>query len=202
MSATSPPSWAEKMLRLLLSPEDRDIVSGDMLELYRTRSHRSSADSRRRDLWYIGELARLLWVQNRAWIALLSLSLLARTAVDRLAPTNEFHARAIWSTLAGIGTILSAGFVAGYRTSSVTAAAICGATTAVLAAAFHTIGTAVLLAIWHGPDTWSAIEQSGGLSEAFTLPMLLFIPGISLGSVAGGVAAVLKRARRIGAGSI
>jgi hypothetical protein len=32
---TRPPQWAERLLRLLLKPEDRDSVSGDLLEEYR-----------------------------------------------------------------------------------------------------------------------------------------------------------------------
>ena len=34
-STTLPPRWAESLLRMLLSPEDRDSVSGDLLEEYR-----------------------------------------------------------------------------------------------------------------------------------------------------------------------
>ena len=34
-SSTRPPEWAEALLRLLLKPEDRESVSGDLLEEYR-----------------------------------------------------------------------------------------------------------------------------------------------------------------------
>src|SRR5215467_7782266 len=34
-SVTSPPTWAESLLRLLLTSKDRESVSGDLLEEYR-----------------------------------------------------------------------------------------------------------------------------------------------------------------------
>jgi len=47
--AAQPPRWAEATLRLLLKPEDRDSVSGDLLEEYRDH-HRAGARARRRSL--------------------------------------------------------------------------------------------------------------------------------------------------------
>ena len=34
-STTLPPRWAESLLRMLFPPEDRDSVSGDLLDKYR-----------------------------------------------------------------------------------------------------------------------------------------------------------------------
>ena len=32
---TNPPRWAERLLRLVLNPADRDTITGDLLEEYR-----------------------------------------------------------------------------------------------------------------------------------------------------------------------
>ncbi|HEX4346757.1 MAG TPA: hypothetical protein VHZ73_04255 [Vicinamibacterales bacterium] len=59
-----PPRWAEAVLRSCLAPQDRDAVSGDLLEEYRevVRPLRGRV---RADAWYLGRaggvFARLLW---------------------------------------------------------------------------------------------------------------------------------------------
>jgi hypothetical protein len=47
----------------------------------------------------------------------------------------------------------------------------------VVAAVVGIAGHVLLLAIWHDPETLSAIRDSGGLDEAFTLPVMLIVPG-------------------------
>jgi hypothetical protein len=54
------------------------------------------------------------------------------------------------------------------------------------------VGAATLLAIWHGADTMAAIRASGGLGEAFELPIMMILPGAVLGTLGGVVGATIK----------
>ena len=94
--------------------------------------------------------------------------------------------------MVGIGVTMFVGLTAGWRARSVIAAAFAAFATFAAAASFHTIGALVLIGGWHGPDTLAAIRQSGGLAEAFTLPMMLCVPGAVLGAISGGVARLLQ----------
>jgi hypothetical protein len=53
----TPPVWAETLLRLVLKSEDRDSVSGDLLEEYR-ESVRAGRDRLAANRWYVRHLAR------------------------------------------------------------------------------------------------------------------------------------------------
>jgi hypothetical protein len=85
---------------------------------------------------------------------------------------------------------VSAGAVASSRSKTITAGIVAGAATAVMAAVFSAAGTGALLALAHGPATMMAITGSGGLEEAFILPIMLVVPGGLTGTV-GAVAAAL-----------
>ena len=54
-STTLPPRWAESLLRILLPPEDRDSVSGDLLEEYRESI--VPALGGKADGWYVRQVA-------------------------------------------------------------------------------------------------------------------------------------------------
>jgi len=71
------------------------------------------------------------------------------------------------------------------RSRSLGAGVFAGLTTTLIAAMLSIAGSAILLAIWHDPRTLAAIESSGGLAEEFTLPVMLVIPGLVLGTVGG-----------------
>jgi hypothetical protein len=190
MTFANPPGWAEQILRMVLPPIHRETVSGDLLELYRDDSYHARRLDR--DVWYVTEVVKLVWQQNRLWIGLLSTSMLARTVIDWFVPTSDFHARAFWSTMMGVGLAIVVGFVSGWRARSVVAAGFSGFATFAAAASVHTIGALVLIGGWHGPETLEAIRQSGGIAEAFTLPMMLTVPGGALGALAGGIAQLLR----------
>jgi hypothetical protein len=56
----TPPRWADALLRSLLRPEDRESTSGDLLEEYRA-VRRPSLGLLRADVWYIRQVATVLW---------------------------------------------------------------------------------------------------------------------------------------------
>jgi hypothetical protein len=120
---------------------------------------------------------------------------IARTAMDWLAPTVDFHARSMVSTWLGIGILLFAGFAAGRRSGSIAAGTALGLATTAVGAAISIIGTAALLATWHDPGTMAAIRGSGGLSEVFTLPITMVVPGAAFGTVGGVAGAIVRRLR-------
>ena len=76
------------------------------------------------------------------------------------------------------------------------AGGLSGIATTVLAALLSAIGALGLFAIWHDPTTLKAIEGSGGLGEAFFLPVMLVVPGMLLGSIGGVAGTVVHRSVR------
>jgi hypothetical protein len=57
---------------------------------------------------------------------------------------------------------------------------------------FVIMGMSLLLAFNHDPTSLSAITASGGLSEAFTFPLMLTIPGAIFGTLGGVLARGLQ----------
>lgn len=57
---SSPPAWAEAMLRSLLRPVDRESISGDLLEEYRA-AKRPSRGAVRANIWYVRHVLSILW---------------------------------------------------------------------------------------------------------------------------------------------
>ena len=185
MNTATPPRWADVVLRMLLAPQDRQTVSGDLLEEYRESIH-PGRGRRRADLWYVSQVAGFAWRANRTWASLLGVAFVARTALDWLLPTADFHARSMVSTTVSAGILLWAGFLTAWRTQSLRAGALAGIATAL-------VGAAVLLAIWHDAPTFAAIDGSGGLGEVFTLPVLLVVPGALLGALGGLIGDASRR---------
>ncbi len=191
----TPPQWAESVLALLLEPRHRQAVTGDLLEAYRD-SIVPSRGQRGADRWYVRQVAGFAWRTNRLWVWLFSASYITRMAFDWLAPPQDFHLRSWLSTTAGFGILLCAGCHAAWRSQSIGAGALAGVTTTAMAAIVDALGTTVLLAFWHDAATRAAIEHSGGLAEALSLPVMLVLPGLllgTLGGVVGGAAARLAR---------
>ena len=63
--------------------------------------------------------------------------------------------------------------------------------TAALGGALSSLGTVLCLAVWHDPETWRAIQGSGGIEEAlYGVPLMLTV----VGSIVGTVGATLGRA--------
>jgi hypothetical protein len=190
----TPPGWAEALLRASLTPGDSDSVSGDLLEQYR-ESVRPARGRRRADLWYVTQVLGFVWRSARLWAALFAVAFLARTALDWLVPPADFHARANVSTLLGAGIVLLAAFRAASRSGSFAAGPVIGLATAAIAAPIELLGAMTLLAGWHDPITLAAIRSSGGLAEVLTLPLLMLLPGVVLGTIGGLLGAWVNRLR-------
>jgi hypothetical protein len=191
MSAT-PPRWAEGLLRVLLKPGDSDSVSGDLLEEYRD-SIQPVVGQRRADWWYMTQVFGFVWRDARLWAALFGAAVVTRTAMDWVAPPIDFQTRSAVSTALGAGILLAAGFWAAWRSGSFVAGTVAGAATAGIGACVSIVGAGALLALWHDPATMQAIRGSGGLSEVFTLPLMMGVPGVLLGTLGGLVAAAIKQ---------
>jgi hypothetical protein len=189
--APGPPTWADSWLRLLLPARDRDTVSGDLMEEYRenVRPRKSELAA---NTWYIGQVARFAWRQG-LWALVLAGLYAGRLALDWFAPTTNFAPRAEATTLVMISTLLVIGASATMRSRSFRAGVVSTATALFGSAVLCTIATAGMYWNWRSPELFAAIEASGGLPEAFALPMLMIIPGIAIGTLGAFVASASHR---------
>ena len=134
-----------------------------------------------------GTLDREIGKMGRVWGVLFGAAVVSRNALDWFAPPLNFQTRAAVSTYLGIGLLVASGFCAAWRSRSVVAGTVAGVTTAAIGGFISIVGAVGLLAIWHGPQTMMAVRGSGGLGEVFTLPLLMILPGLLVGTV-GGIA--------------
>ena len=190
-TSATPPGWAETLLRVVLEPGDFDSVSGDLLEEYR-ESICPARGERRADVWYVTQVFGFVSPGARLGGALFGAAFVVRTALDWFAPPLDFHTRATVSTGLGVGILLATGFWAAWRSSSFVAGTIAGVAATVIGAVVSIVGAGALLAIWHDPQTLAAIRGSGGLSEVFTLPVMMVLPGLLFGAIGGIVGAAGK----------
>jgi hypothetical protein len=137
----------------------------------------------------------VLFTSRRAFLfaILFSAQFLVRTILDWFMPTLDFHTRATVSTFLSAAILLAAGFSAAWRSDSFSAGAVSGVVTAGVAAVISVTGAVILLMVWHDPETMAAIRGSGGLEEVFSLPVMMILPGVVLGSVGGVACIVIKR---------
>ena len=192
MTITTPPAWADALLRTLLPVRDRDTVSGDLLEEYRS----SVLPSRGRaaaDRWYLVQVSRTVWRATWIWGMAFAAAGVGRGALDWLSPTTDFALRSSISTGVGVGLLLLAGMHAGWRSGSFESGAVAGVITTAIAAVLCAGGTAVILGLWHDSATWAAVEGSGGLEEALVLPVLLIVPGLVVGATGGVIGGFARR---------
>lgn len=192
MTSAMPPRWAEALLRLVLNSRDQATVSGDLLEEFRERIGHTGARSAANG-WYIRQVMGFVVRSNVVPALLFGGAFVARTALDWLQPPADFRTRSLISTLVAASILLVSGFFASWRSRTVLAGSLSGIVTTGLAALLSTIGALGLLAIWHDPTTLQAIEGSGGLSEVFSLPVMLIVPGVLLGTIGGMVGTVVSK---------
>jgi len=192
---TGPPHWAEALLRLFLKREVFATVSGDLLEQYRDSIH-PARGRLRADQWYLTQVSGFVLRGARLWAALFAAAYVARTALDWLRPTTDFHARSEVSTALAAGILLVSGFWTAWRSGSFAAGAAVGLVTTAIAAVLSIGGVALLLAIWHDQATMTAIRGSGNLQESLVLPTFLILPGMLIAGVGGVAGATAKRLLR------
>jgi hypothetical protein len=107
LAPENPPRWAERLLRALLKPANRDTVTGDLLEEYREviRPARGAVRAR---LWYLGQALSLALVsispaQSLIWLGAAGAIVTAfvmRDHVDPPFPTAAWTALAIGGSAA------------------------------------------------------------------------------------------------------
>src|SRR5262245_25479833 len=79
--AAAPPSWAQSLLALLLTPGDQESVPRDILAEYR-ESRLPVLGQRRADLWYFQQVAGLLGRASLPWAAVLGALCSGRVLLD------------------------------------------------------------------------------------------------------------------------
>ena len=192
-SDARPPQWAEALLRLLLRPEDRESVSGDLLEEYRETIVPALGPAA--DGWYVRQVGSFLLRASWGWGAVLGGALVIRYVFDTLAPPTDYRIRATVLSYGIIAGCVLAGFTTAWRTRSIRAGVLTAFGAATLGAALSIVGTAVLLAIWHDGATLEAWRSSGGLDEAFIdVPLKVVALGVvfgAIGAMPGKAAAIL-----------
>lgn len=175
---TLPPSWAESLLRLILAPEDRDCVSGDLLEEYRESV--VPALGAKANRWYIRQVAGYVLSATWAWAVLVGAICIWRYLMDTLAPIHYTRGvialRSAIMSWALIAAFSGCGAWHAWRTRHLRAGVLLALIAATMGGYLGMAGTLVSLSISHGPETMAAIEGSGGLFEGFPgVPLLLMI---------------------------
>jgi hypothetical protein len=192
----TPPAWAEDVLRLVLRHADFDAVSGDLLEEYRDRVH-PARGHQRADSWYVRQVLGFAIRSVGAWGALFGTAIVVRMALDWFVPTQDFSVRSSISTYVGVGLLLVTGFWSARRSGSVASGPLAAALAAAVGALISVAAGAAMVAVFHDSKTMSAIEGSGGLAEAFTLPVMMIVPGFIFGTIGGALGAAANNKLRL-----
>ena len=190
---TLPPDWAETLLEASLSADDRESVTGDLLEEYRQSV--VPTVGARAGRWYIRQVS---WYVLRAvmpWALLIAGICLVRLVFDALVPVaytrGVVHPRSAIMSRSLLATFAFGGGWHAWRSRRFGSGVLITFATAVIGGIASLGGTLVFLGIWHDPDTLRAIDGSGGLGEAlWGMPILLTL----IGTAAGTAGALVGRA--------
>ena len=188
----TPPGWAESLLRMFLAPADRDPVSGDLLEEYRDSivPERGAGANR----WYVREVGWYVLRATGPWAGLVGAILVGRYLLDTLSPVQYTrgvaHPRSTIMSWALIITYAAGGGRQAWRTGQLRSGIVAAFLAAALGGALSSLGTIVCLAVWHDPQTWRAIQGSGGIEEALYGVPLMLVP---VGSIVGTLGAMVGR---------
>jgi hypothetical protein len=194
---TLPPASAESLLRLMLRPEDRDSISGDLLEEYRQSI--VPARGAKANRWYILQVGWYVLRATWTWGVLVAAICIWRYLLDTLAPIHYTRGvialRSAVMSWALMAVFSGCGAWHAWRTRHLRAGMLLTLIAATIGGYLGMAGTLVCLAVSHGPETLAAIEGSGGLFEGFPgAPVLLLIvafvastPGAIAGRIAGTV---------------
>lgn len=186
--AGAPPAWAQSLLGLLLAPDRRENVAGDLLEEYR-ETMVPARGRRRADLWYVKQVAGFLWRDSRSWGILFGLSLTIRSLFDTFVPVTNYYPRSVVTTWLAASIYLLAGFTAARRTDSIRAATLVGVATNLTGFVVN-LALLGLLALLFPNAPWS---NGGGLIEAFFLPLFPVLPVALMIAMIGGLAGTASR---------
>ncbi len=198
-----PPEWCDFLLWLFLKPEDRVSVTGDLLDEYR-ETIGAGRDRAAADRWYVRQMAGFLWRSTWAWAAILSALCVGRGVLDALVPPASFHTRSVYTTWLAVAIFTSIGFrgawrgrsVAGSVPESLANSVAALISTQITANLMNFAGILVFLAIFpHDTETVTNIQRSGGLGEAFFLPIFITFPAAVLAVLGGTAALLLPRPR-------
>jgi hypothetical protein len=195
-SRALPPRWADSLLLMLLPREDRESVSGDLLEEYRESIVPTLG--RAADTWYVRHVAAYVLRVTWAWAAIVGAILLTRYLFDSLVPAQYtpgvIHPRSAMMSYSLMATFaLGSGWQA-WRSGHVRSGMVVALAAALFGGALSALGTLACLAVWHDPETLRAVQGSGGFAETlWGVPPLLIPIGLTTGST-GAIAARLVKA--------
>lgn len=192
----TPPGWAESILRAVVTRRSFDSVSGDLLEEYRDNVY-PARGQQGADTWYVLQVFGFAIRSVGVWGALFGLAEVARTALDWFVPTHDFSVRSAISTYVGVGLLLATGFWSARRSGSLASGPLSAALAVMVGEIISAAGAAGMLACFHDPRTMSAVDASGGLGEVFTLPIILVLPALILGTLGGALGAAANQKLRI-----
>ena len=188
----SPPAWADALLRLLLPPESRESVSGDLLEEFRETI--VPARGRAADAWYVKQVAGFLWRACGLPGVLVAAILTVRLLFDAWAPVvytrGLVHPRSAVMSWMLMATFAIASCWQTWRTGHLRAGVLVALAVAAIGGVLSGAGALLFIAIWHDPSTLRAIQNSGGLDEAVWAVPLLLLP---IGLVTGTAGALLGK---------
>jgi hypothetical protein len=183
-----PPRWAEAVLRMLLSPEDRDSVSGDLLEEYREPIVPTRGPAANR--WYVRQVGGFLFRASWVWGALVGAALVVRYLFDTLIPVSDYVMRSRVLSYAVMAVCFLPAFRMTLRTRSARAGVLTALTAGAIGGLVSIAGAGMMLAIWHDPETLIEWRNSGGLDEAFLVVPLIMV---AVGAVMGTAGALFAK---------
>jgi hypothetical protein len=167
-------------LRLLLSPKDRESVSGDLLEEYRDTIVPALGSAA--DRWYVRQVGSLLFRASWPWSAVVGGALVIRYLFDTLVPVTDYRTRATILTYTLMTACVLTGFSAAWRTRSIRGGVLISFSAVTMGALVSIVGAGVMLAIWHDPVELERLRNSGGLREGFVgVPLIVVALGVVLG---------------------
>src|SRR5262245_13005384 len=112
-----PLRWAESVLRVLLTTDEAETIAGDLVEQYRDSVYPVKGRLRA-DLWFAGQVVGFAWRATWVWVAIFSVLMTGRTALDWFLPPADFYVRSAVTTYSAISIFVGCGMVAAYRSRS------------------------------------------------------------------------------------
>jgi hypothetical protein len=184
-----PPQWAETLLGMLVRPERRSSVTGDLLEEYR-ECQVPALGLRRANRWYVAQVFRSAWGLAKVFCVAAVLLHTWREAVDELIPVASYMTRSLILTYGMLTISASAGFWSGWRTGRVRTGALIAAIASF--AGWSGAGiVAISLALINVPGRL----HPGGADELVLLPFFTLPVVVTLGAFGAGIGVALQRIR-------